>query len=627
MNAPATAAAIAAPAAAPTLQFVPIAMLRPSRTHIQALRRQRFDRKTLEELAESIKKVGILQPLVGRPVYRSPVLNHLPDDPTHEIVAGERRFLAAKLAGLATVPVNVAKLTDEQVLEIQLIENLQREGLHELEEAEGYEELMKLKDINADALAELVGKSRSYVYARTKLLALCPEARKAFYAGAIDASKALLVARIGHPDTQRQALKDLTGTDHWGGTISYKQALRHIQQHYMLELAKAPFPTGDATLVAQAGTCAACPKRTGNQRELFADVKSADVCTDPKCFADKKAAHQARLRSEAQAKGATVIVGEQAKKIKPHEYSDTLKGYRALDATVYEDRKNRTVRQLLGKAAPPPAFLEDAHAGKLVPVVKEEDFAKALKTQGIKLRDGGRYTASAEQKARERKARRETEARGRILAAVRLKVPAELAKPELQLIALAFFDRTWHENQKRLLQLWGFEGKPHDYKAEKAFATLTDKDLALRLVDMALIGDVHVGSYSSATRNDALHAVAKRYRVDVDKIYKAVKAETDGKAKPAPMDLAGEAGFKPAAGLARIVGIHPLTKPEVLKRVQAYIASEGLQKDKHIQLDAKLKTALGKSVPRIGTFELASMVNERLTLAVSASPKAKKAKR
>lgn len=193
MNAPASAAVFAKP----SLQLVALASLVPSKSHVQELRRARFTKESLQKLADDIKRNGLMQHPLVRPIAGGKL----------EIVAGERRWLAAKLAGLTEIYVSVRELADEQALEQQLSENLQREDLHELEEAEGYEELMKLKKINADQVAAMINQSRSYVYARLKLLALCPEARKAFYAGELDSSRALLIARIGHHDTQRQAMK------------------------------------------------------------------------------------------------------------------------------------------------------------------------------------------------------------------------------------------------------------------------------------------------------------------------------------------------------------------------------------------------------------------------------------
>jgi ParB/RepB/Spo0J family partition protein len=241
----------------------------------------------------------VLQPIVVRP------LAALRGLAKYELVAGERRWLASKQAGLAHIQASVRVLTDEEVLEVQLVENLQRKGLHELEEAEGYDELMKLKKIGAEQLVAMVGKSRSYVYARLKLLALCPEARKSFYAGELDASRALLIARIGHHDTQRQALKDVTKGRYAGDeAMTYREAHRHILDHYMLALKNAPFDIKDPGLLPKAGDCIKCPKRTGNQADLFGDVKNADVCTDPKCFDDKRQAHYAVARGGSRRPGA-----------------------------------------------------------------------------------------------------------------------------------------------------------------------------------------------------------------------------------------------------------------------------------------------------------------------------------
>ncbi len=362
----------------PTLRTIALSELVPSLTHIQELRRSRFDKKALDELAESIKEVGVLQPPVARPTAGSKL----------EIVAGERRFLAAKLAGLKAIDVNVRELTDEQVLEVQLIENLQRENLHELEEAEGYEELMKLKKISADTVADMVGRSRSYVFKRTKLLALCPEARKAFYAGTLDASKALLIARIGHHDTQRAALKDLTQDMYGEGPMSYRDALEHVQQEYMLRLKDAPFDINDANLVPKAGTCQACPKRTGNQKELFGDVKNADTCTDPKCFDAKRQAHYSVAVKALEAKGKKVLYGDSAKKVFPHWKNGSSSlggGYLALGDSTYVGGRHQKVKDVLDEDYEP-ILVQHPATGKIIEVATQQAVAKASQGPGAGAR-------------------------------------------------------------------------------------------------------------------------------------------------------------------------------------------------------------------------------------------------
>jgi ParB-like chromosome segregation protein Spo0J len=180
---------------------------------------------------------------------------------------------------------------------VQLVENLQREGLHELEEAEGYEELMKLKKINADAVADMVGKSRSYVYARTKLLALCPEIRKDFYAGQdrrVDRARDR--AHQQHDGSAKpRAIKERAGVRESAKPNFKRDAGLHPRPlHAAAEVGAVRH--GDEKLLPKAGSCTKCPKRTGNQADLFGDVKNADVCTDTKCFDDKRQAHFAGAR-------------------------------------------------------------------------------------------------------------------------------------------------------------------------------------------------------------------------------------------------------------------------------------------------------------------------------------------
>ena len=124
--------------------------------------RKDFDEKSLSELAESIEQHGVLQPLVVRPLANG----------SYQLVAGERRWRAARIAGLTEVPVVIKELTDEEVIEIAMIENLQREDLNPLEEALGYRYMMDELNITQEQAAEKVGKSRPAVANALGLLKL-----------------------------------------------------------------------------------------------------------------------------------------------------------------------------------------------------------------------------------------------------------------------------------------------------------------------------------------------------------------------------------------------------------------------------------------------------------------------
>ncbi|MCW3488966.1 ParB/RepB/Spo0J family partition protein [Dethiobacter alkaliphilus] len=128
--------------------------------------RKHFDEEKLAELARSVEQHGILQPLIVRP-----------SDGEYELVAGERRLRAAKKAGLQRVPVVIRPLTDKEMMEIALIENLQRQDLNPLEEAQAYQRLMEEFNYTQEQLAERVGKSRSAVANTLRLTTLHPEAR------------------------------------------------------------------------------------------------------------------------------------------------------------------------------------------------------------------------------------------------------------------------------------------------------------------------------------------------------------------------------------------------------------------------------------------------------------------
>ncbi len=152
--------------------------------------RHDFDPETLKELSESIEQHGVIQPLVVRPLF----------DGGYEIVAGERRFRAARMAGLTEVPVIIRELTDSQSMEIALIENLQREDLSDLELAMGYESLMKEYDMTQEQVAETVNKSRSAVANTLRLMKLPDEVKTMLTNGDISSGHARALLGLNNPD-------------------------------------------------------------------------------------------------------------------------------------------------------------------------------------------------------------------------------------------------------------------------------------------------------------------------------------------------------------------------------------------------------------------------------------------
>lgn len=159
--------------------------------------RKVFDEKALSELADSIAQHGVLQPLLVRPMM----------DGGYQLVAGERRWRASRMAGLTEVPVVIKELSDSQVAEIALVENLQRENLNPLEEARGYKELSDKYGYTQEEVASIVGKSRSAVANSLRLLGLADGVLDLLNNGELSAGHAKAILYSEDKDYQTELAK------------------------------------------------------------------------------------------------------------------------------------------------------------------------------------------------------------------------------------------------------------------------------------------------------------------------------------------------------------------------------------------------------------------------------------
>jgi ParB family chromosome partitioning protein len=211
------------------------------------------------------------------------------------VIAGARRFRAAQIAALSEISARILDVSDDQTLELQIVENSQRQDVHPYEEAAGYQRLLDLPGYDVTALASKCGKSQSHIYARLSLLQLIPEIAEAFQQERITASHANLIARLT-PEQQAEAFKNCFRKD-WQDKEGHLLPARHlaawINTHLYLALADAPFSTEDQALNPEAGACFVCSRRTGYNTQLFADVKG-DHCLDSSCYQSKTAAFVAR---------------------------------------------------------------------------------------------------------------------------------------------------------------------------------------------------------------------------------------------------------------------------------------------------------------------------------------------
>lgn len=542
--------ALPTPGAGPRLLHTPVHSIAPSLTNP----RKTFDQAKLQELADSIKASGVHQPVLLRPLpahrledtHREARANKRPA-PEFELIAGERRWRASQLAGLAEIPAMVRPMTDTEALEAQVIENLQREDVTELEEAEGYEVLMRTGNLNADQVSAKIGKSRSYVYARLKVLDLCGEAREALRHGEIDFSKALLIARIPDEALQLKALDYCTDPNYYGDLPSQRDCARHIQQNFMLKLSSAKFKITDASLVPKAGSCKECPKRTGANPDLFQDVDSADVCTDPKCYHSKEEAHSLTIKKAALESGAHIIEGREAKALMPNSWSSEVKGYLRLD-DKNDSPTDKPLRKLIGKAMEQqgikPTLVANPHKdGELVAVITPDQAEVLLKAvnqeeAAAKIEQGAQLVADLDkrQAAAQAKTAFEEQWRWDLLTAtwdqIRNGTHEAPSDAVMRGIATTMAKGLNQDRAKKLCKLLDL-GKVAPVAGLLQYIADTDAPAdALQL--MVMFQDVEYRYWiATGEANTALLQVAEDFGVDLEKIKAQTKANqrTAAKAK------------------------------------------------------------------------------------------------
>ncbi|MBP3966884.1 ParB/RepB/Spo0J family partition protein [Paenibacillus lignilyticus] len=179
--------------------------------------RKTFDDDAIKELAESIKQHGVIQPIIVRTVLKG-----------YEIIAGERRFRASQLCGNTTIPAVIRNFSDQQVMEIALIENLQREDLNAMELAIAYQALMDKFDLTQEELSMKVGKSRSHIANFLRLLSLPEQIKDNVSRGTISMGHARAIVGVKE-DARKKELAELTITNEWS-VRQLEEAIKNLDQ-------------------------------------------------------------------------------------------------------------------------------------------------------------------------------------------------------------------------------------------------------------------------------------------------------------------------------------------------------------------------------------------------------------
>ena len=314
----------------------------------------REDFGDLGRMAATMSTAGVIEPIVVRPKGKK-----------YELIAGERRWRAAKKAKLASVPAIVRACDDDEAAALRMIENLERQDLNPLEEAAGFDELVQEHKYSDEDVAKRLGVSIATVRERRKLLDLAPRVRTLVLAGELDYDIAFAIARIPSPKLQCDAANELCTPP---SAIPYTaaEAKRVIREKFMHRLDAAPFNLADGGLVKAAGACGECPKRSGSQQTLFAELADeGDHCLDPACWRKKSAAVWRRAVAAAKKVGSIILSDEENRNI--WHYSGSWLSYIGERSYVEVDAKcddlsartKRTWCQVLGDSAPTPILAKD----------------------------------------------------------------------------------------------------------------------------------------------------------------------------------------------------------------------------------------------------------------------------
>jgi ParB family chromosome partitioning protein len=495
---------------------VSLSLLSESKTNPRRI----FEDAALKELASTIRTQGVLSPLLVRPVTEN----------GFEIVFGARRYRAAQLAEQETVPVRIKQMTDAEVIEAQLIENLQRRDVHPMEEAQGFRALLDLVEpkYSIEQIAARTGKNASYIAGRLKLTELVPAVVDAFYKDEIGVGHALLLAKL-QPTQQEQALPHCFRED-WSGASKNRNILlpiRNLQfwieQNVMLILKDAPFNKRDAQLVPAAGSCVDCPKRTGHNKLLFSDLGKQDACSDPGCYQAKVSAHVAQaIAAKPQLVQISTAYGTQKEDspvLPRNKYTEIHKPTSKDDAKRPEYKVCKFTTEAIITEGSGIGTVQKVCANPACPVHHPKPQAS---------REGEKWKAEQEKQRKEQAIANATGLR--VLSAVSAAVPVRLMKRDLLFILEKLVTLMDERRIEALARQHGIRQKRDEggiAKAFTAFIRRADEGTLSRLLIEATI------MLAAARTNPAsvLRDAASAYKVDTDAIALKVKQEFAAKEK------------------------------------------------------------------------------------------------
>lgn len=459
--------------------------------------RTHFDEGALESLTRSIEERGLLQPILVRPIRENG------DGPRYELVSGERRYRAHRRLERETIRAEVRELTAHEAAELRLVENIEREDLHPLEEAAAYEELLD-GGWEPEDVADQVGRTPRYVYGRRKLLDLVEEAREAFLEDdRILLGHAQLIARLDEEE-QKQALQAVThqvfgfnsGSER-DGPLSVAGLRAWIEEHLHLNLQHAPFSMDDEDLYPEMGACRDCPFRSGSHPELFDDVDEATVCTKPSCYQEKVERTIRRKADQLREDGVDPVVG-----------AASGFGYRREDGDEEEFGVDEIVA--VGTWSSPATRVQDdpcGHEFRAVSIAGSErgEFITICMEGGCEEHGRSRSSTRSEpdpvnvwQRGFRMERRRWRKTLNRLTGEAAAMIAIDLTEPEaLRTAVLRLYCNMWHDRMVAVAELVGWPQPPSGYTGDEEEAVDYREEIRERL-DAAGPDELHAVIWAMA---------------------------------------------------------------------------------------------------------------------------------
>lgn len=321
--------------------------------------------ESLIELQESIKKVGLIQPIL--------VKEKKTKKTNYEVVAGSRRFKACKNLNWDHIPAIIVSADDKEYHQIAIIENCQRMDMTPMEEFRAYKELQDENGMTPEEISDSIGKSIKYVYDRLCLDRISNVAAVLLHEGKINITQAKVLCMVNIYD-QKQIIIKYAFRD--GDTITGLQPAVKLREfivsNVQQNLSSAVFDILDKKLLSRAGACRTCPKRTGSDLLLFEGFESDDICLDKLCFREKKIIHLDRIKDDYESRGIEVIKGTRlgwTEEDKEFNYS-----YVAKFTELIEEHKTagfETERVMI--------IYNGSDAGKIIPILTiEQESSKIM---------------------------------------------------------------------------------------------------------------------------------------------------------------------------------------------------------------------------------------------------------